>query len=410
MADVTLGANANYSALTVANGDRILLAGHTLTLDVNPTQTGVEVNNQASGGTMVFGGLSSYTLTGWIFRPGSAQLIATIPATATITNGVFYGLASYAGTANAVDTNAGTLANCTINGAATSSGQGETIRLNSGTINGGSLIGIARGALNDNTGTINNAAIHGSATASFGIGVATNDGTINGGTITAGSFSSTYGVNTNNGTINNAVITGGSASAANGVDQNNGNIKNCTLVGGTAAAAYGVDVNTGSLVGVTITGGSAVGAFGVYILASVIDNSAAGSITDATGKAIGMCKNGTTPLIVTQGSSFKATAPTNSRIISIGDLSSTAVVANGIPVTALATVPAAAAPRFALTWNRIPDAADYVLFNANNVEIGRSAVAGTNATGVTKVNAVSQFGRTIATGTVSGSTASLALV
>jgi len=228
MAIITLIANTNYSALTVADGDTIRLAGFALTFDVNPSQTGVTVEAPSTNGTIVIGAPNTYDFTGWSFLAGNQVLLATLAS-------------------------------------------GKTV--------GGSW---RAGAANTRAITTNNGVINGNVQGGTGVnayGVQTNNGTINGNVI-ASSGQSSNGVFTNAGTINGNV-TGGSTSGAAGIDANNGLISG-NVTGGSAFACHGVRVNNGPIIG-DLTGGSINTANGISINYGIID----GAIINSTGTAIG---------------------------------------------------------------------------------------------------------------------------
>ena len=183
MATHTLVANTNSSALTLADGDTIELAGYQLTIDAEPTATGITVQTPATAGTVTISG--GYDLSTWSFTAGTTILISTVPS------------------------------GCVV-----------------GTVTGGSANN-ARG-VSTNNGTVTTAT-GGSANGAHG--VANNYSTIT--TATGGSASGTSGVNSNWSTITTA--TGGSASTAYGVNVNFSSVT--TATGGSASTAYGVSVN-----------------------------------------------------------------------------------------------------------------------------------------------------------------------
>ena len=222
MATITLTADANYSALTVANDDTIELAGFELTIDVQPSETGITVQTPGTAGTMSIGG--AFDLSTWSATAGTTTLISAVPTGASIAS-VSGGSAS---NARGVNENRGTVTTAT--GGPASNAQG----------------------VNSNIGTVTTAT---GGSASGANGVNFNIGTVT--TATGGSASNARGVNENRGTVTTA--TGGPASGANGVNSNNGTVT--TATGGSASGAHGVSVNNGTVT--TATGGSVSGANGV---------------------------------------------------------------------------------------------------------------------------------------------------
>jgi hypothetical protein len=167
MATITLTANTNVSALTLASDDTIDLAGFVLTFDVQPTATGIQVTSPGTNGTCVFP--VACVIPTWDFfagATGSAGMIQTLPA------------------------------NCEI-GSIT----GGPIANNRGIANNNGTVGVSNGGAD-----------------STAHGVATNNGTI--GAANGGSGAFATGASTNNGTIHRA--NGGSFSTAHGVRFNNG--------------------------------------------------------------------------------------------------------------------------------------------------------------------------------------------
>jgi hypothetical protein len=210
MATVTLIANTNYSALTLANDDTIDCAGFVLTLNIQPTHTGIQVTSPGTAGTVVFSG--AWLLPTWDFFAGAngfGGMIGTLPTGATIksitggsaSNGT--GIATNNGTVTTAIGGSGTSAN----GIVTNNGTVTTAR-------GGAVTSGAGVSTNNGTVTL---AIGGTTASSTGI--ATNNGTVT--TANGGTFGSGLGVGTNNGTVTLAL--GGSGGVANhGVSTNNG--------------------------------------------------------------------------------------------------------------------------------------------------------------------------------------------
>jgi hypothetical protein len=223
MATITLTANTNVSALSLANDDTIDLAGFQLNFDVQPTATGIQVITPGAAGTCVFP--VACAIPTWDFFTGTAaNMIATLPA------------------------------NCEIK-----------------SISAGSVTN-ARGV------SINNGII-GTANAGSGstaIAVSTNNGTI--GVANAGSGSTAIAVLVNSIAGFVGVANGGSAGVARGVSENSGRVG--VANGGSNATAYGVWTNTGSIE--TANGGSVSGASGV-----LEQNGICLRAFDATAPAVG---------------------------------------------------------------------------------------------------------------------------
>ncbi len=246
MATITLVGNTNYSALTVADGDTIALAGFALTFDVNPSQVNVIVQSPGSNGTIVIGAPNTYTFSGWTFTAGNATLLTTLASGKTV-GGTWIG-----GAANT-----------------------RAIATNSGTINGD-----VRG---------------GSGVNSYGVNI--NSGTING-NVRAQNGDSAFGVATNNGTINGNV-TGGSVSNGRGISSNNGLI-NGNVTGGSAFGTHGIGTHNGSICG-DVTGGSVSTANGISTCYGIVD----GAIINGTGAAIGTFP----PVFFARGNLLQTTVP-----------------------------------------------------------------------------------------------------
>ncbi len=235
MATITLVANTNYSALVgLANGDTIALAGFRLTIDAQPTHTGIFVTTVGTAGTVVVN--SSYNMSTWSFTAGKGTLIATFPTGATagtVTGGT-------SGGANGITTNNGTVINV-VGGSSAANG----ISTNNGTVStatGGSASGGHAVATNGVSGVISTAA---GGSVNNAQGCSTNNGSIT--AANGGTTSNSTAVATNNGIITTA--TGGSATSANGVGTNNGTVT--TAVGGSVANAFGVTTNNGLVLNLT---------------------------------------------------------------------------------------------------------------------------------------------------------------
>jgi hypothetical protein len=200
-----LTANTNVSALTLANGDTIDLAGFTLNFNVQPTATGIQVTTPGTNGTCVFP--VACVIPTWDFFGGAnttAGMIGTLPANCEIGS-----------------ITAGTVANS--RGVGNNNG---TI----GTVNSGSVSGTI--GVNINSGNI------GIVNSNTGVGVQTNDGAIG----IANAISNVC-VNTNNATV--GVANGGSVSGAFAVNSNNGTVG--TANGGSAANCHGVNISNASV-------------------------------------------------------------------------------------------------------------------------------------------------------------------
>jgi hypothetical protein len=235
MATITLVANTNYSAIVgLANGDTIALSGFRLTIDAQPTHTGIFVTTVGTSGTVVVSG--SYNMSTWSFTAGTSQLITTFPAGATagtVTGGSVGG-------ANGITTNNGIVLDARGGGASA-----PGINANNGTVTtatGGSASG-SHGVLTNNSAGVIGTAVGGSVNNAQGC--STNSGTIT--AANGGSTINSAAVGINNGIITTA--TGGSAQSANGVNTNNGTVT--TAVGGSVANAVGVATNNGLTLNLT---------------------------------------------------------------------------------------------------------------------------------------------------------------
>lgn len=217
MATVTLSANTNYSALTVANGDTIELAGFTLNFDVVPAETGVIVQTPGTTGKLTFVLTTTYPLTGWTMTAGTDTLIASVSAGQDIGGSI---LGGSSGNKYGVGTNNGTL-NSVARGSATNA---YGCNVNNGTIATAGSWGVGT-----NNGTV------GSATGgAFTSGVVTNNGYV--AAASGGTGANSVGVMTNNGTVGSS--TGGSGSGSHGVSTCNG------MITGAMTDATGKAVNT----------------------------------------------------------------------------------------------------------------------------------------------------------------------
>jgi hypothetical protein len=249
MATITLTANTDVSALSLANDDTIDLAGFVLTFDVQPTVTGIQVTTPGTNGTCVFP--VACVIPTWDFFGGSNTLpgmIDTLPANCeigTITGGA-------GANSRGVSTNDGI-----IGSAFAGSGlQSHAVLTNNGTVT--SVVG----GLGSNANGIitNNGTVTTSEGGAVGRGINTNNGTV---TTANGSATSTAeGINLNNGTVHTSnaggstgcngtlenrgivyVSNGGAFGNANGVVTNNGTV--LVANGGTISTARGVATNNG---------------------------------------------------------------------------------------------------------------------------------------------------------------------
>jgi hypothetical protein len=312
MATITLTADTDYSALSLSNGDDIDCAGFILTLDIQPTETEIDVVSPGTNGRVVFSG--AWVIPTWDFYAGSSTavgMIGTLPSGAeirsitggginnargiNINNGIVGTSTGGSGSSShGIHTNNGSVETSTGGGA---SANGVTI--NNGYIDstvGGSGTNSQGVNTNQSTGTvgtatpgtggnaqgvnINNGHIEtaiGSTSTTFVPVVNTNNGTI--GSVTAGSVNGATGVGTNNGHIDS--VLGGSVSGANGVSTCGINSTIGTVTGGSASGAHGVNTNNGTIG--TATGGTVNGANGVVTHRGLILHVIGGSTSTAYG-------------------------------------------------------------------------------------------------------------------------------
>jgi hypothetical protein len=190
MTTITLVANTNYSALTVANDDTIDCNGFRLTIDVQPSETGIAVITPAKAGKVTVSG--AYDLETWAFTAGTSALIdGTLPSGSVV-----------------------------------------------GSVQGGT--GSNSFGCNVNNGTILTAT---GGTGQSSYGVKTNNSVVVSSFGGAGYLTQSHGVNVNNGTVTTA--TGGSGRFAHGIATNNATCYQA--IGGTASPdAYGINVNNGT--------------------------------------------------------------------------------------------------------------------------------------------------------------------
>jgi len=228
MATITLAANTNVSALSLANDDTIDLAGFELTFDVEPTVTGIQVTTPGTAGTCVFP--VACVIPTWDFLAGTGAMIATLPANCEIGGVTGGSIANIFG----VNINNGTVNTANAGDATGANG----VRTNNGTVttaNGGSVGGANAVNLNNGTVTTANGGSVGNAN-----GINANNGTVT--TANGGSAVNTRGINTNNGTVTTA--NGGSVNGANGINANNGTVGRAN--GGSNAGSIGVSINNGT--------------------------------------------------------------------------------------------------------------------------------------------------------------------
>ena len=229
MATITLAANTNVSALSLANDDTIDLAGFVLTFDVQPTVTGIQVTTPGTAGTCVFP--VACVIPTWDFFAGAGVLIATLPANCEIGNATGGSTTS----ARGISTNNGVVG----------TSQGGAGGLSHGVFTNNGTVDVAVGS--DSTGShgvfTNNGIVNtaNGGAAGSAVGVMINNrtvGTANGGTSGAGSNN---GVGTNNGAV--TVANGGIGNNANGINTNNGTC--VTANGGQSSLSRGIRFNNG---------------------------------------------------------------------------------------------------------------------------------------------------------------------
>lgn len=187
MATITLTGNTNVSALTIANGDTIDLAGFALTLNVQPTATTISVVSPGTAGTVSFSG--AWVIPTWSFTAGTVRMIETLPAGASI--GTATG--GTATNAQAVGTNSGSILSC-VGGTGTNTfgcslnGSGATIGTSRGGV-GASGVNSNLGYIDVSTGSLTNA-FH---------GCGGNSGTV--GKAVGGSVANAFGVSESPGIV-----------------------------------------------------------------------------------------------------------------------------------------------------------------------------------------------------------------
>jgi hypothetical protein len=308
MATITLAANTNVSALTLANGDTINCNGFRLTIDVQPAQTNVNVISPGTNGTLAISG--AWNLSTWDFTAGTALMLDTLPA------GVSVGTVTGGSSSNA-----------------------RVFNNNNGTINN-----LVHGSDN-NTGIGTNTAIGtivnctGSATVTSGHGCSVNNGIIV--NANGGQANNAKGVLSNNGTITNA--TGGGHATAGGVGFNNNRIVNCyagtvghgcetnnqlieSSFGGQFANAHGCNVNNGTIL--QASGGASLTSFAIGT-----NNGLVLALTDSPGRAVSVW-NGNTAFVF--GPNVNGIVRNNIKTIySLGALSGSATIASDATVITL---------------------------------------------------------------------------
>jgi hypothetical protein len=279
MAVITLTANTNYSALSVADGDIIELNGFQLTLDVNPTAQNIIVTAAGNAGTLVLGAPSVFDCVGWTYQAGTTSIIPSIGIDKTL---------------GGISVTAGSVANA------------RGISILNGVFLGDVIGGSVNNApgCNQNFGIIKGHAIGGSVSGAHGI--ATNNGTTEGNAV-GGSASGAYGVNINNGTILGDCVAGTGGAGRNGL-QNNGGIVLGLAIGSATDNANGINANSGLV----------------------------GGIIDNTGKGIETYRGS---VLFVGGADVSATIPATVKTIYslFGPLSGSAIIAPGTEVIELST-------------------------------------------------------------------------
>ncbi|TWU15954.1 hypothetical protein [Allorhodopirellula heiligendammensis] len=203
MATVTLAANANYSALTVADGDTIELAGYTLTLDVNPAEMDVTVQTPGAAGKIALGAPLVYDLPGWSLIAGTGHMLPTLAVDKTV-GGQWYG--------------------------GTNGSNSCGVYVCQGTIRGGVTGGPSPGSS----------------------GCYVTQGTIEGDVRPNDTVGGSYGIYASDGVVLGDVY-GGSIPNAQGISQNR-SVVTGKLVGGSAASSYAIGNNSGSILGPVLDG------------------------------------------------------------------------------------------------------------------------------------------------------------
>jgi len=230
MATITLTANTDVSALSLANGDTIDLAGFVLTFDVQPTVTGIQVTTPGTAGTCVFP--VACVIPTWDFFAGTATIIVTLPANCEIgdvTSGSATGARGVT-TCNGIIGKAKGGSGINSHGVFTNNGHVEIAE-------GSDVVSGANGVTTNN-GTVGVAGggLGGSP------GVATNNGTVGIANAGKGNVSTSHGVTVNNGAV--GVANGGIGNNANGINLNNGSCGQAN--GGQGPLARGIRFNVGT--------------------------------------------------------------------------------------------------------------------------------------------------------------------
>ena len=315
MAVITLVANTDYSALSVADGDTIALSTFTLNLDAIPAQINVIVSTSSTG-KMTLLSATNYPLTGWTMTAGTGPLIDSVPSGTTL-GGTLIGGATSSGIG--CTTNSGTITNCT----GGTGGNSFGCITNSGTITnctGGSGTSFSYGCQTNN-GTITTC-VGGTAGNSVGCGI--NNATIT--TLSGGANSGSVGVVINSITGTIGTVVGGSGIGTVGVLTNNGTITQST--GGGVSGTSGCTTNNGTII--TTIGGSHATAFGVST-----NNGLALNITDATAKAVNVW-NGLRAFCI--GDGVRGTIPANITTLYVqGALHASAIVSGSTTVIVLSS-------------------------------------------------------------------------
>ncbi len=406
---------------------------------------------KAGAGPLLSSVASGKTINGGSWRGGNGMLGHAIATNSgTINNADFLG-GSFA-EARGLDNNSGALVGCTVRGGTVSAGCGQ----NNGTLTNCVLTGGAKSALDTNAAscTITGGSITG-GTGSQGYGVGTNSGVITALTITGGTAGT--GVNTCDGTgtanactivggpggsgapgINtltlpllNCTITGGASTSAHGVTAP-AEVRYCTITGGSVTGAPGIyststqgspvrdsvirggsgagSMGIGRAYGPTINcdilGGTGVASYGIKECISPIINLDSGLIKDNDGRALysvfaAAAGASATPIIIIQGNNLQAIVPAGFyAVYPVGPLNTAASVGS-VPVTNIFDISYARQSAFVLSWNVVAGASSYKLFNGSS-ELPATTASGTNRT-VTRVVAVNEYGKILASASVSGS-------
>lgn len=243
MATITLVADTNYSALSVADGDTINCNGFRLTINQQPAAINIVVNTPAKAGKVTVSG--PYDLSTWSFFAGTAIMFDTAAVPVGCIIGSVTGGSSLS--AACVVSNEGTILNAY--GGTNVNAHGLSTNLGFATVHNayGSTSHSAHG-VNSN----NESGVVLCAYGATGNGLNTNNGVV--GLARAGLTGTGDGISTNTGSVD--IAQGGGVIGAQGVLTNNGNVGEA--IEGTVSGAYGISVNNGSVL--KATGASFTGA------------------------------------------------------------------------------------------------------------------------------------------------------